>query len=311
MTTTSTPLPLARKGAPPLPEALAAPRHSLMTRTGERLAWYGDGVGSGRPLVLIHSINAAPSSFEVKPLFDQYRGQRPVYSLDLPGFGHADRPVGPYSAERFAAAIVDFLDQVVKEPADVLALSLSGEFAARAALKAPGRISSLALISPTGFGARQPFGPAIGRPLHRFLTLPLLGAAAYALVSSRPSINYYLGKSFVGAPPAELIDYAYATSHQPGARFAPLMFLSMQLFTRDAPQRLYGSLPTTLPVLAIADRDPYVTFEKLAGFVAAHPNWRLESLAPHLGLPQWERLPAVVAALDRFWAGAAGAADAV
>ncbi len=307
MTTTSTSLPLTHKGAPLLPEALAAPRQSLTTRTGERLAWYGDGGGSGRPLVLIHSINAAPSSFELKPVFDQYRGKRPVYSLDLPGFGHSDRPVGSYSAERFATAILDCLEQVVKGPADVLALSLSGEFAARAALLAPGRIASLALISPTGFGARQPFGPGIGRPLHRFLTLPLLAAAAYALVTSRPSINYYLGKSFVGKPPAALIDYAYATSHQPGARYAPLMFLSMQLFTRDAPERLYSALPADFPVLAIADRDPYVTFEKLAGFVATHPNWRLEGLAPHLGLPQWERLPALIATLDRFWAGAPAA----
>ena len=288
----------------PLPEALAAPRHALVTRAGERMAWYGDTAGSGRPLVLVHSVNAAPSSYEVKPLFDHYRGQRPIYSVDLPGFGHSERRAGPYSAERFTAALVDFLEQVVKQPADVVALSLGGEFAARAVLKAPGRIGSLALISPTGFGARQPFGPGVGKPLHWVLSLPGLGAAAYALVASRPSIDFYLGQSFVGKVPAGVIDYAYATSHQPGARYAPLMFLSMQLFTRDAPQRLYTLLPKNLPVLAIADRDPYVTFERLAGFVAAHPNWQFESLAPHLGLPQWERLPALVAALDRFWAGA-------
>ncbi|WP_295383899.1 alpha/beta fold hydrolase [uncultured Thiodictyon sp.] len=297
---TKTPTPVRT----PLPEALDAPRHTLVTRAGERLAWYGDSVGSGRPLVLVHSVNAAPSSFEVKPLFDHYRGQRPVYSLELPGFGHSERPVGPYSAERFTAALVDFLDQVVKQPADVVALSLSSEFAARAALKVAGRIASLALISPTGFGARQPFGPAVGKPLHWLLTLPGLGAAAFALVSSRRSINYYLGQSFVGKAPAAVLDYAYATSHQPGARHAPLMFLSMQLFTRDAPARLYALLPADLPVLAIADRDPYVTFEKLPGFVALHPNWQYETLAPHLGLPQWERLPELVAALDRFWAGA-------
>ncbi len=304
MTTTSTSLQMPRGGIdPPLGEALAAPRRSLVTRAGDRLAWYGDSSGSGRPLVLVHSINAAPSSFEVKPLFDQYRGRRPVYSLDLPGFGHSDRPVGPYSADRFAAALVDFLDQVVQQPTDLLALSLSGEFAARATLQVPGRVASLVLISPTGFSERQPVGPALGRRLHGVLTLPLLGAFLYRLVSSRLSIGYYLGKSFIGKPPAALIDYAYATSHQPGARHAPLMFLSMQLFTRDAAERLYAALPADLPVLAIADRDPYVTFERLPGFVAGHANWRHETLAPHLGLPHWERLPELAPMLDRFWAG--------
>ncbi len=296
-------------GHPVLPEALTAPRADLVTRAGERMAWYGDRGAGGRPLVLVHSINAAPSSFEVRPLFEHYRGRRPVYSLDLPGFGHSARPTGRYTAEGFSAAIADFLERVVQEPADLLALSLSSEFAARAALlaagPAPGRIASLVLISPTGFSARPPLGSAAGRRLHRVLTLPLLGAGLYALVASRPSIRYYLGKSFTGACPPAMIDYAWATSHQPGARHAPLKFLSMQLFTRDAPTTLYGALPADLPVLAVADRDPYVTFERLPGFAAGHANWSYEPLAPHLGLPHWERLPALTAALDAFWAKSA------
>jgi pimeloyl-ACP methyl ester carboxylesterase len=307
MTDTANLLPRPPHGAcPPLGEALAAPRNALVTRAGQRMAWYRDDTGTGRPLVLIHSFNAAPSSYEVKPLFDHYQGRRPVYSLDLPGFGHSVRPVGPYSAEGFAAALVDFLEQVVQGPADVLALSLSSEFAARAALMAPQWVASLVLISPTGFSDRAPPAPGVGRLLHRVLTLPLLGQFLYALVSSRPSIRHYLGKSFTGEVPAGMIDYAYATSHQPGARHAPLKFLSMQIFTRDAPDRLYAALPADLPVLAIADRDPYVTFERLPGFAAVRPHWRYETLAPHLGLPHWERLPELTAALDRFWSAAAG-----
>ena len=111
-------------------------------------------------------------------------------------------------------------------------------------------------------------------------------------------------------PRPDLIDYAYATSHQPGARYAPLYFLSTQLFTPDATARLYGRL-TGLPVLALADRDPYVDFPTLPAFVAAHPDWRHETLAPHLGLPHWERPAATFAALDRFWSeqGSTGLGD--
>ena len=39
-----------------------------------------------RPLLLLHSINASASAYEVKPLFEHYRQQRPVYAPDLPGF---------------------------------------------------------------------------------------------------------------------------------------------------------------------------------------------------------------------------------
>ncbi len=286
----------------PLPEAVAAPRQRFTTKHGERVAWYGDSSGEGRPLVLVHSVNAAPSTFEVKPIFEHYQGKRPVYSLDLPGFGHSERSPGPYSAERYAGAIMDFLEQVVQQRCDLLALSLGAEFATRAARWDSERIASLVLVSPTGFFERQPAGPKVGRVMHRILTLPGLGPFLFALVSSKPSIRYYLGKSFAGPVPQEVLDYAHATSHQPGAQHAPLMFLSMQLFTPDAPERLYDKLPGDMPVLAIADRDPYVGFERLPEFVAAHPSWRLESLAPHMGLPQWERRDAMTTLLDGFWA---------
>lgn len=286
----------------PLPNALDAPRADFETSGGERVAYYAAGPAEGRPLVLIHSINAAPSSYEVKPLFDHYRARRPVYSLDLPGFGHSDRSARRYSPELFAGAIGDFLSRVVKQPADVLALSLSAEFAVRAALTAPGQVASLVLISPTGFNRRPIPSATVGRAVHAVLSTPLLSQALYGLVASRPSIRWFLNKSFAKSAPADLIDYAYATSHQPGARFAPLYFLSTLLFTPQATEQLYGKLKD-LPVLAIADRDPYVDFPTLPGFVAAHPNWRHETLAPHLGLPQWERPDATFAALDRFWKG--------
>jgi len=285
---------------PPLPSALDAPVAELTARDTGRLAYYADFAAAGRPLLLIHSINAAPSSFEVKPLFDHYCGQRPVFSLDLPGFGLSERDDRRYSPALFADAITAMLEQVIGEPADLLALSLSCEFAARAALTVPGRVASLVLISPTGFGNRAVPPAWVGRVAYGLLNQPPWRQGLYDLVASRRSIRYYLGKSFSGSAPEAMIDYAYATSHQPGARYAPLYFLSSQLFTPKAADRLYTKLVDP-PVLAIADRDPYVTFEQLPEFAAVRPNWQFETLAPHMGLPHWERPEATFAALDRFW----------
>jgi pimeloyl-ACP methyl ester carboxylesterase len=287
---------------PPLPPPLDAPLAELHTARAGRLAYYADEDGDGRPLLLVHSVNAAPSSFEVKPIFERWRGARPVYSLDLPGFGQSERGARAYTPELYADAIVAMLEQVIGAPADVLALSLGAEFAARAALAAPRSIASLALISPTGFSARGTPGPGFSRVARPVLTMPLWSQGLFGLLTSRPSIRYYLNKSFVGAAPQELVDYAYATAHQPGARHAPLTFLSMQLFTREAEERLYGRL-TESPVLAIADRDPYIGFEQLPEFAASRPNWRFETLAPHRGMPHWERPEATFALLEGFWNG--------
>jgi len=284
----------------PLPSAFSVDPHFFVARDGRRLAYYVSGPPRGRPLVLLHSINAAPSSFEVQPLFEQLRAKRPVYSLDLPGFGHSQRAPAPSSPADFAAAIVDFLVQIVQQPADLLALSLSAEFAARAALEVPERVASLALISPTGFARRAPPPRALARVVHAVLRVPWWDRALFALLVSRRSIRYYLNQSFFGPPPEELIAYAAATAHQPDARHAPLAFLSGLLFTPGVRETLYARLVKT-PVLVIADRDPYIDFVHLPAFLKAHTNWHWQPLAPHRGLPHWEKPGVTCAALEDFW----------
>lgn len=287
-----------RQGA--LPPAIEASRHDFHSPHGGRMHYYADGPQTGRPLVLIHSVNAAPSAHEMKPLFERYRGERPVFAPDLPGFGHSDRGDQPYSPQLYAQAIAAFLNQVVQAPADVVAFSLGCEFAAQATLLAPTRVASLVLLSPTGFSLRRmPQGPA-ARRLNRVLRTPVLNDGLFGLLTTRPSIRYFYGQAFVGDTPPELVEYAHATAHQPGAKYAPVSFLSGLLFHPRAIAEVYA--PLTQPVLVLHDRDPNIGFELLPDFLAQHPNWRVERIAPTAGLPQWEKPQDTAAAMDRFWA---------
>jgi pimeloyl-ACP methyl ester carboxylesterase len=283
-----------------LPEALDATRDSFATSHLKEISYYVGGPEDGRPLVLLHSVNAAPSAFEMKPLYDHYRASRRVYVPELPGFGFSDRSDRQYSPELYANAIIAFLTNVVQAPADVIAFSLSSEFAARAALSASERFLSLTLLSPTGFSARKLPSGGVGRAMHGVFTLPGLGQGLYELLTKRPSIRYFLRRSYVGEPPEAMVDYAYATSHQPGARHAPYYFLAGQLFTRQATETLYAKLQ--LPVLVLYDRDANVGFELLPELVASHTNWKAVRIEPTLGIPQWERTADCSAALDAFWA---------
>jgi pimeloyl-ACP methyl ester carboxylesterase len=282
-----------------LPAALDAPQHDFATEHGGRIHYYADVTAAGRPLVLIHSINAAPSAFEMKPLFERYRSQRPVYALDLPGFGRSDRSNRRYSPSLFANAIIDFLEKVVAQPCDLVAFSLGCEFAAQAALRKPELVESLVLISPTGFSARRlPTGRAAERA-HKVLSVPIVNDGLFALLTSKPSIRFFYNQAFHGSIPQEMIDYAYATSHQPGAKYAPLYFLSGQLFTQNARESVYGNV--TQPVLVLYDRDPNIDFHELPDFLGHHSNWRAERIAPTRGLLQWEQPAQTAEAIDRFW----------
>lgn len=282
-----------------LSPAIDAPCHDIEITSIGRVSYYADTTAADtRPLLLLHSVNAAPSAREMQPLFDHYRHRRPVFAPDLPGFGRSERGDRPYSPDLYARFIAQFLREVIAAPADIIAFSLSAEFAARAVAEAPELCHSLALISPTGFSQRQPpSGPPTDR-IQKVLRVPLLGDGLFGLLTSRLSIRYFLGLSFDGKPPTELIDYAHATAHQPGAKYAPFAFLSMKLFTPDAAQRLYG--PLSLPVLVLYDRDPNISFERL-DMVKSRPNWQLRRIQPTRGLPHWERTAETLEALDAFW----------
>src|SRR4051794_36329079 len=82
----------------PLSKALDARRVEDDFGNLGMLSHYEDDSGEGAPVVLLHSVNAAASAYEMRPLFEALRGRRPVYALELPGFGFSARVDRPYSA---------------------------------------------------------------------------------------------------------------------------------------------------------------------------------------------------------------------
>jgi pimeloyl-ACP methyl ester carboxylesterase len=167
-------------------------------------------------------------------------GKRPVYAVDLPGFGFSERSDRRYTPELYTTAILALLDEIeqVEGGVDVVALSLSGEFVARAAQRRPELFHALILIAPSGFSAARQINRTeqvtrsqTSERTRRFVTFPLWSQALFDLLVTKPSIIYYLKRSFVGPIDDGLLAYDYATTHQPGARFAPLSFISGALFT--------------------------------------------------------------------------------
>lgn len=139
-----------------LPEAVSGERFEFSDRRTGRLSAYA--AGDGAPLLLVHSINAAASAAEMRPLHEHYRATRRVFSIDLPGYGFADRSDRRYTPRLMTDAIHAVTDEIRRRcgsgPIDALALSLSCEFLARAAVESPEAFRSLALVSPTGFDDR-------------------------------------------------------------------------------------------------------------------------------------------------------------
>lgn len=290
---------------PTLPDPLKGRRTDINSNSG-RIAIYSSSCAApaAPPLLLIHSINATPSAYEVKPLFDHYAGKRPVYALDLPGFGQSERSDRDYSVKMMTDAIHAAIDEIRRDhdgPVDALALSLSCEFLARAALERPTRFRTLAFVSPTGFertARDSASGGNRGMPwLRSVLDVPLWSRGFFDLLTSRSSIRFFLKKTFGSSTIDEgLWDYAYLTTHQPGARHAPYDFVAGYLFSKDA-LRLYEELPH--PVwMAHGVRGDFVDFRHKVR-VEGRPNWHIEVFQSG-AFPHFEMLEAFTRAYDGF-----------
>jgi pimeloyl-ACP methyl ester carboxylesterase len=134
-----------------------------------------DRVGSGPPLVLVHSLGADRCVWH--PVLDRLSRERDVIAVDLPGFGESEPlpPGEPPAPQLLGDAVASFVRSLgIEEPPHVAGNSLGGWVALE--LGATGRAGSVTAIAPAGLWPRAlPPKPAIARGIARAAT-PLLAA---------------------------------------------------------------------------------------------------------------------------------------
>jgi pyruvate dehydrogenase E2 component (dihydrolipoamide acetyltransferase) len=122
---------------------------------GRKISYVGTGQ-DGDVVLLVHGYGGDRNSwlFLQEPLAARHR----VYALDLPGHGTSSKDVGDGSVETLADAVLGVLDAIGAEHAHLVGHSLGGAVALAATARDPGRVSSLTLIAPSGFGTEVNVG---------------------------------------------------------------------------------------------------------------------------------------------------------
>jgi pyruvate dehydrogenase E2 component (dihydrolipoamide acetyltransferase) len=130
-------------------EADGAPELQTADVGGRKISYAGAGT-DGEVILLVHGYGGDRNSwlFLQEPLAARYR----VYALDLPGHGTSAKDVGDGSIGMLAGAVTGVLDALGADRAHLVGHSMGGAVALAVAASAPGRIASLTLIAPSGFG---------------------------------------------------------------------------------------------------------------------------------------------------------------
>lgn len=134
---------------------------------GARIRVRESGDPGAPPVVMLHGIGRSLEDWD--PQHPLLSGSFRVIAPDLAGFGRSGRAPGPATVQGLADTVVATLDALGEtRPVHLMGNSLGGAVALLVTVGAPGRVASLVLADPAGFGAEV-------TPALRILGVPVLG----------------------------------------------------------------------------------------------------------------------------------------
>ncbi|TDD66776.1 alpha/beta fold hydrolase [Actinomadura darangshiensis] len=235
----------------------------------------------GPAVILSHSLGVDWRMWE--PVMERLSNGRRVFAYDFRGHGAAAGAPRPFTMDDLAADLLGVLDSFNVERAHVVGLSMGGGIAQAAAVRAPGRVASLALLATTdhafdAFEERARSGEADGMEaqivptLTRWFTPAALATNPWGVRYAREHIRRFDPADWAAAWRAfRGVD---VQGRLAGLDF-PTLVLAGELDASTTPQIMSG----------IAERIPGSTYRELPG-------------TPHM--QTLERPELVAAALDEF-----------
>lgn len=303
-------------GVPALVNAAIARRARAVEPTlwgrRHRYAWELSDVafqrlGEGDPVVLVHSFGPGHDAIEWRAAAETLAAGHQVFAPDLPGWGRSERPAVEYDAELYIEFLIDFLIDVVRRRAVVVAAGLPAAYAVQVAVDRPELVRALALVCPQGID-RASDEPNLGDAvIHRLLRLPVVGTSALNVYSSRRGLEHHL-RNEVYADPSKvteaLVDHYWRGAHESGSRGALAASLAGYL-NHPVADALARVKQPSLVVWGRRSAEPPVESADL--WMRALPDAELEVIEEAALLPHAERPDQFSAILGRFVAALSAA----
>jgi pimeloyl-ACP methyl ester carboxylesterase len=187
---------------------LIAPIPSLSLALGEQRVWYWrgwrirythlaetPGTQSETPLLLLHGAGSSLEQWRENLM--AFAQQRPVYALDLLGFGGSQKAAIALNTDLWVAQVAAFWQTYLRRPMILMGHSLGASVALQAATSHPEQVARLVMLTLPA--ARQEIGGAaakIGAVVEGWFASPLLVRPLFKLVSRPGLIRAVLTKLY-------------------------------------------------------------------------------------------------------------------
>ena len=259
------------------------------------------------PLVLIHGFGASIEHW--RGLIPQVAVDRPVYSIDLLGFGGSEKAHLNFGVPLWVGQLSYFLETVVAEPTLIMGNSIGSLVAAVAAYQHPENVQAIALLSVPDVAQRQemipaPLRPVVGR-IEQATMRPWLIRRLFNFLRQRGVLKNWLKLAYpsLNDLEEELIDIIEAPTADFGAVDA-FIALSRRVSRPEFCPPMKQVLPKIrCPVLMLwGEKDRFVPVAIAPTLAKTNPDITLKIL-PNLGHCPHDEAPDLVYQLFTQWLG--------
>lgn len=172
--------------------------------------------GNGTPVLLIHNLDPADSSYEWCRLMKKLEKKHTVYTLDLLGCGRSEKPYLTYTNYIFVQLITDFIKNIIGEKTDVIVSGNSVSFVTLASIMNPDIINKIIAINPPELTEFQKIPDKCSSFMKTLIELPIIGTSIYNYRMSNANITNRFRHKYFAKPQlvsSKLIDAYYEASH--------------------------------------------------------------------------------------------------
>lgn len=178
-------------------------------------------------LVFFHGFGGGSSAYEWSKVYPAFAAEYRILAPDLIGWGRSEHPQLNYKVEDYITTLIEFLEKTCGSGTNVIASSLTGAIAIRAAIARPDLFKSLILTIPSGL---SDFGEDYSRSFFaQIVSTPILDRLLYSTgIATDGGIRSFLEqRQFADASRVyqEIVDAYLESATQPNAEYAALSFV--------------------------------------------------------------------------------------
>lgn len=145
--------------------------------------------GSGKPLLLIHDLNAYSSGYEWNQMVGRLNENYTVYTLDLLGCGRSEKPNMTYTNYVYVQLISDFVKSVIGHRASVISTGESASIPIMACANNPELFDQIMLINPLSLHDYSQMPGKMSKYYKIVVDMPVIGTLLYHIASSHQAIT--------------------------------------------------------------------------------------------------------------------------